>query len=366
MNYMTYQYDYVTGQYYYWYYDPFGYTSEGHPGVYTIGVVVWAARIVTAYVVSSVTDMGGAASQNLVAPTPDATLTCSPSTLVRGSTITCTASSTVGTPAFSNWQFQDGQNTTVSSSGTGSTWSGIMVKSGTVKVTVTVGGVAMVRTRAVTVNPRSNWAFSAAAAAPRDAGYTCGGGRVLSFGSPPSANEEIGKYCVNLPYSYMLANPISGGPNSGYRYINNASAGYGDIPTEFSWAEHQDLANSTSTFSQAQCGNYNSQTQSGFISRSNLVAGTDRHEAGSSNSHWAKYSAANGGSNNLGVVMESQVAPPGTTESAFRNTITTNAGTAIQAIADAADKPEPCSPNYNSTCTVFNGPINYSPYQACQ
>ncbi len=69
---------------------------------------------------------------------------------------------------------------------------------------------------------------------------------------------------------------------------------------------------------------------------------------------------------NIGVVMESQVAPSGTTESALRTTITQNTGRATQAIADAADKPEPCLTNYNSTCTVFNGPINYSPYQACQ
>jgi hypothetical protein len=49
-----------------------------------------------------------------------------------------------------------------------------------------------------------------------------------------------------------------------------------------------------------------------------------------------------------------------------KDSIDSNAQRAINAIANATDKPEPCSPNYNSACTVYNGPVNYAPYQSCQ
>src|SRR5208283_4064977 len=71
-----------------------------------------------------------------------------------------------------------------------------------------------------------------------------------------------------------------------------------------------DLQNSSSTFSLAQCANYNAQTNpNGFISQPNLLANTQRHESGSVASHYAQYVAAvNVSSNNPGTVAEQQLA----------------------------------------------------------
>jgi hypothetical protein len=54
-----------------------------------------------------------------------------------------------------------------------------------------------------------------------------------------------------------------------------------------------DLENTNSTFYQSQCGNYNATTNpNGFISGSNLLADTTRHESGTVNAHYENYVVA--------------------------------------------------------------------------
>ncbi len=204
-----------------------------------------------------------------------------------------------------------------------------MVQGGTVSVRVRQGGNSYDLSRYISVTARNNWQFATVNPAQQSAGYTCGNGYILSFSSPPAPGQRIGACCLVLAWSFTRAPAISdNGPNHGYLYVATGSPTFGNAHTEFSWALHQDLANASSTFSLAQCGNYNPQTQTGFISRANLVAGTERHEAGSANSHWAQYSAANSGANNIGVVLEAQIAPPGTSTEVFWISIWNSAQTA--------------------------------------
>jgi hypothetical protein len=64
-------------------------------------------------------------------PVVVASVSCSPSSVTRGGTTTCTATGPTGS-TFSNWMFKDGSGNTVNGSGTSSTWSGVVVNGGTV------------------------------------------------------------------------------------------------------------------------------------------------------------------------------------------------------------------------------------------
>jgi hypothetical protein len=55
------------------------------------------------------------------------TLTCSPSSVTRGSTTTCTVNNPPSGATFSGWKFTDSSNNVVNGSGAASSWSGTMV-----------------------------------------------------------------------------------------------------------------------------------------------------------------------------------------------------------------------------------------------
>jgi hypothetical protein len=134
--------------------------------------------------------------------------------------------------------------------------------------------------------------------------------------------------------------------------------------TIYQWEIVPDLANSSSQFYQAQCGNYNVQTNpNGFISGANLAAQTQRHEIGSVQGHWGEYnSAQNNTANNVGLVYEGLIAPPGV-----------SIGTAVGNSPISTDQsnisskflvePYPINEDQNG---VFLGNINFAPYQSCQ
>ena len=88
----------------------------------------------------------------LVNVPPMPTLACSPASLTRAQSTTCTVTAS-GTATYSGWKFTDGTNT-VSSANSTSSWAGTVVTSGTVSVNVTVNGSAAVPISAsITVNP---------------------------------------------------------------------------------------------------------------------------------------------------------------------------------------------------------------------
>ncbi|MGH9897258.1 MAG: hypothetical protein ACRD4L_00195, partial [Pyrinomonadaceae bacterium] len=94
---------------------------------------------------------------------------------------------------------------------------------------------------------------------------------------------------------------------------------------------------------------------------------TVNHESGVVDSHWSHYrDAQNIPSNNLGLVTESQTAPPGVTDAAFSGQVQGEQNKAITRI-ESATAVEPCGGNVNSDsnqgCRFF-GNVNFT-NQSC-
>jgi hypothetical protein len=293
-----------------------------------------------------------------------ASLSCT-SPVTRGGSATCTATGASGS-TFSNWKFTDGNGKTVTGSGTSSTWSGVMVIGGTVSVTVTSSGATSPLTAAISVNNRtSSFTFTAvnATQAPGNS-ITCYGKSPVTLPSPPVANSEEGYSCADMAYRFNYATVNDNGPNNGYEYVTSASDVNGSSPTQFQFIVVTDVLSAT-TFYNAQCGNFSSSNSSGFIAGSQLRQNVFDHEQGPVVSHWTEYvSAQNDSSNNIGTVLESTTAPPGSTGNSFAQT----AGDAALSRISAAVEVEPCNglvtQDSSQSCGGC-GTINYSPYQAC-
>lgn len=297
-------------------------------------------------------------------------VSCSPSSVTRGGTTKCTATGAQGS-TFSNWKFVDSNgNPPVNGGGTSSTWSGVMVTSGTVSVDVTNGyGTAPV-TAQVTVDNRSNFAFTAVN--PTQAAgnsITCYSGQSTTLSSPPNGGS-VGADCPDLAFSFKTSAAISdNGPNNGYQYVTSVSDSNssGSQPTQFQYIVVTDLLSST-TFYNAQCGNYSTTNSTGYIAGSQLKQNVFDHEQGSVLSHWTEYvNAQNNSSNNVGTVLEAMTAPPNTSQSTFTSNLNSAAQTAINNIDTAvANEPRGGSPNEDSSQSCgFCGGINYSPYASC-
>lgn len=310
-----------------------------------------------------------------------AVLSCTPNSVTRGGSVTCSVSGQAGGSTFSNWQFKDSNGNTVSGSGTSGSWSGVVVTTGTVSVKVTSGSNTSTPNATITVTNRSGsaWTFNPASATQENNGFNCPpSGPMLSIPSPPSASfsedgtttGDLGMYCNTGGSSFDTAPPINdGGPNNGYQYVVSISPGSSNPnqPWAYYYVVSPDLQNSSSAFSLAQCGNYNAQTNpNGFISQPNLLSNTTRHESGSTASHYAQYAASvNASANNPGTVAEQQVGPPGLTAAQFGTNVTNALNSAVTNINSATKSPEPPGPDYSANNT-FQGFTNFSPYASCQ
>jgi hypothetical protein len=259
---------------------------------------------------------------------------------------------------FSNWKFTDSSSNTANGSGTSSSWPGTIVTGGTVSVKVSSGSSTATPTASITVTQR-NWHTS-----PASPAEVPNGTFTTLLVPPQSAGNDsgLGASKFQITYSYQAGTTISdNGPNNGYYYY---TANLTFSVFYYQYEINPDLENTNSTFYKAQCGNYNATTNpNGFISGSNLLTQTNRHEWNSSTeSHYAFYS--NGlSSNNPGDYFESRVGPPGTNTSNF-NTDTTNGINAdLTAIFNAASV-EPYPVNYSETGVPL-GKVNYSPYASC-
>jgi len=294
-----------------------------------------------------------------------ARLSCSPGSLTRGSSTTCTVTNAPGGAVFSSWKFQDSNNNTVTSSQTTSSWSGTMVIGGTISVQVsTSSGNSVTLSASVTVTARSGFGFTAVSATPESNNSTpsaaCG---KMSIPSPPIPNSALGESCLDQEFSINDQTIGDSGPNQGYHYITSISNTASGVPTGYYYVISPDLSNTSSAFYQAQTGTYNAQTNpNGYISGANLLADTTRHESGTVNSHYENYVVAqNNSSNNLGDLAEFQVGPPSQSSTTFESTVKstlTNAGNTIQ----SAFNVQPCNAayaGYDATCT-FQGYVNYN------
>ena len=290
------------------------------------------------------------------------TLTC-PASVTRGGTAQCTVNGPSGT-AVSGWKFVDSSNNTVTTNSTSLTWSGVMVTSGTVNATVS--GMSNPLTATITVNNRSGFAFTAVNPTQLTGtnSITCYSGTNVTLSSPPQPNSTEGYSCANLAYSFNFATVNDGGPNNGYEYVTSASPTNGNNPTTFQFIVVADLLSATA-FYNAQCGNFSQSNQSGFIAGSQLSQNVFDHEQGSVLSHWTEYQTAqNNSSNNIGTVLESTTAPPGSTGNSFAQTA---GNAALNRIATAVSV-EPCGGSViqdsSQSCKTC-GAVNYSPYQSC-
>jgi len=245
-----------------------------------------------------------------------------------------------------------------------------MVTSGTVSVRVVVSGRPYNLSKSITVNNRSGFAFTAVAAQEVDSGFDCEG-TILSIPSPPTAGEKLGRYCLRQKFS-IDAREVNDGPNQGFKYVFSVVPSLNNVSTGYFYLISPDLKNTNSEFYKAQCGNYNSQTNTGFTSGANLLANAIRHEAGSTQSHYNNYvMAQNDPSNNLGVVAEKETGSPLKGLQQFTNDVRDILNARVSAIKAATDV-EPCGTsviNYDANC-MFQGHVNYADaqgrYQSCQ
>jgi hypothetical protein len=186
--------------------------------------------------------------------------------------------------------------------------------------------------------------------------------------SPPSGgNVELGEACIDqylTPTSSLIGD---GGPNAGYRYVASAGNSSGASNTTFNYIISGYLDDANSQFAQAQYGNYDPSTKTGFISYVQLKSNTYEHESGNTTGHYAQYtSTQNDPANNVGMVVEAQTGAPGQSATDFNTQIqaaATAAGTAIvnATVAEACNH----DVSYDKSCT-FRGFINWPPYQARQ
>jgi hypothetical protein len=288
------------------------------------------------------------------APANVASLSCT-SPVTRGGTVTCTVTAPSGT-AVSGWKFTDARSNTVTrtTSTTSLTWSGAMATGGTVSVTA---GATL--TASVTVTAR-NWKTGAASPASEP------NGTFITLPVPPQPNggdSGLGYFAEELGDTGFNVTVIQdNGPNDGYGYYSSQLT---YSPDYFQYEINPDLQNTGSTFYSEQCGNYNATTNpSGYISGSNLLTQTNRHEWNSATeSHYAFY-ATSLSTNNPGSYFESSVAAPGTNMTTFVNdSRSTLNGLYTQIGSDAGVEPYPV--NYSETDS-FLGNINYAPYTSCQ
>jgi hypothetical protein len=193
---------------------------------------------------------------------------------------------------------------------------------------------------------------------------TCYNSSPVTLSSPPVANSLEGYSCADMAFSFNYSTVNDNGPNNGYEYVTSASNVSGSSPTQFQFIVVTDLLSAT-TFYNAQCGNFSSSNSTGFIAGSQLKQNVFDHEQGSVLSHWTEYaSAQNNSSNNIGTVLESTTAPPGSTGDSFAQ----NAGNAASGRISQAVAAEPCGGSVaqdSSQACGSCGAINYTPYQSC-
>jgi hypothetical protein len=172
----------------------------------------------------------------------------------------------------------------------------------------------------------------------------------LSIPSPPTSTYienggqtgAWGNFCAIVNFSFNANIVNDGGPNNGFKYVSSVSPTNSGVAGGYFYVISPDLQNASSTFSLAQCGNYNAQSNpKGYITQANLLANTIRHESGSVASHYANYVAAIGNSSdNPGTVGEMQIGPPSLASPTFITDVTNAMQTAANAVGTAVSVAE--------------------------
>ena len=298
-----------------------------------------------------------------------------PDSVIRGTSITCTLT---GVPAqsVSSWSFSNQKvanspvaAVTIQGPAGKSNWTGIMVITG--DINVSIKGFSSALAARVSVTARS-WGISPALPIEVPNGQLVGDTGPIILPVPPQPSPALdpngnaipGQFLSGLGYSAAsfswaapTYNQIGTGPNAGFIYVLSPVA----ISPVYNYEINPDLVNATSEFSQHQCG------AGGYIAWSDLLAQVRRHEYNSpTQSHWNSYQASFAlPANNPGVHFEALVGAPGATVDDLGFKANKDLSTASETIA-AAMRLEPYLVNYSET-GVRLGSVNYGPnYASCQ
>jgi len=296
-------------------------------------------------------------------------LIADPASVTRGQTATFRVLGARGATATS-WQFTSESYSPVTRTTAVSslTWPGTVVVSGVGHATITIAGRSItLNPAALQVTPRADWAWS-----PRPATKVAWGtpapGNALTPPNPPDGSGFVGGgYWLLLSSSGAGTHKIDdNGPNHGFVYtVDKITDSNSSAASHFWWAVSPDGENPNSEFYQKQYGSADPITMTGCISGSNLLAGINRHEAGSSNSHYANYvSSLNVSDNNPGSFAESFIGGPTLTEEQYNTDLSTGISNRKLRISTASDI-EPSPVNFSVT-GQWLGDINFAPsYASC-
>lgn len=371
----------------YGYYDPFGYDLFG--GEYGSGYSFYGCYYCGGYSWEELLYLGST-EVSIAVPPPclkEPTLTASPATVTRAGTVTFTLGNLCppGQRTIQSWKFTDTGGTTVQRGASDSTtWSGVLVTSGSVSVTVIQGGNTYARAASVTVNNRtSGFAFTAVQPQEVQLPFDCSGTQ-LTVPSPPIPEAEVAKYCLLEPFSWTSVRVSDNGPNQGYRYTQSASNSSPIGSTTYRYGISPDLKDTFGEFYREQCGDYDQFPTTGFTSGAHLLADATSHESSATNSHYQQYvDAQNDPAKNLGVGLEAIVGLPPGDKTAFDAKADAEGGRRRDAIV-AATGVEPCGtalPNEACKPGAVRGPrcechgwVNYNrkadntpkPYVPCR
>jgi hypothetical protein len=286
--------------------------------------------------------------------TPQATLSCTPSVVTRGSNVNCTVTGP-GSTRVTNWSFSGGGGNVSGPSGV-SSWGGTMVQSGA--ISAKAAGISL-PPQNITVNPRPGWLTQPATALQVRNGGLVVNGIARSLPVPPQQSGHdagLGLAGWAAPYTLPAHSLISSGPNSGFAYY---AAGLNYLSFFFNYIINPDLEELLSTFSQKQYGSC------GYISWLNLLTHTHRHEYNHPiQSHHGQYvNAINNHNFNPGLFIEARVAAPGVSLIAFTDETQSGVTSRFNVIA-ALTAMEPYPVNHNELNSPL-GNINYAPYTPC-
>ncbi len=338
-------------------YDAYGYTMSEAPcgrdetgepiecnPPFTISVWVWGSVIETG-IQRAFRQLGETGDEETA---PQATMQCSPSTVTRGSNVTCTVS---GAPAsaIGQWSFTGSGATVPGPYGTTS-WTGKIVAEGIVKVVIT--GVPSLIEDSVGVNNRSGWTTSSVSP------QKVPNGTFATLPTPPTGGEgELGQSQWTYSWPNLTLSVVSGGPNAGFAYYASPLS----VTQAFRYEINPDLDNAQSQFSLHQYGNC------GYIARSNLLNNVTQHESGSSpvKSHYSQY-VTSLQNDNPGSYVEARVAKPSDNKTQFDEDTEDEVGNKLEHIStDAGQEVGLYGPNRDQTTGQLQGSINYLPYGSC-
>jgi len=246
-------------------------------------------------------DAGSSSSPPMEVPEmePAAAMSCSPSTVTRTNTVTCTVTGATVT----GWSFSGGKFSVAGPTDGSTAWGGPMVVSGTVTATISGGNPL---SASITVNPRPNFpAVPMPSAAHVSNGYQFYNRKLptLPLDNAPTTHG-LGASFYIPDFTETPGQVPNGGPNQGLYFVDTntgSSSGASTLTdiSQYPWEYSPALDNPGSAFYQAQSATC-------WAGVTAIIASVTAHEVGASQSHYSETQAALA-ANNPGTFAEGVV-----------------------------------------------------------